>query len=113
VAIPDSKPLQSTPESGNRAGYDGHKRKKGTKLHAAVATLGYLRLAARHPSRRAGPRPSGAAGRREREQEQFIEQLYQQIGQLKVEVDWLRKKSGVGLSNRSSGGRRSSRRTLT
>lgn len=48
---------------------------------------------------------SGAAGRREREQEQLIEQLYQQIGQLKVEVDWLRKKGGAGLSNRSSGGR--------
>lgn len=27
-----------------------------------------------------------------RDQEQLVEQLYQQIGQLKVEVDWLRKK---------------------
>ncbi len=34
--------LQSTPESGARAGYDGHKRKKGPKLHAAVDTLGHL-----------------------------------------------------------------------
>jgi transposase-like protein len=34
---------------------------------------------------------SGGA-RRDRAQEQLIEQLYQQIGQLKVEVDWLRKK---------------------
>jgi transposase-like protein len=42
---------------------------------------------------------SGGAGRREREQEQLVEQLYQEIGQLKVEVDWLRKK-GIGrLSN--------------
>jgi transposase-like protein len=31
-------------------------------------------------------------GRHDRAQEQLVEQLYQQIGQLKVEVDWLRKK---------------------
>lgn len=49
VAILDSKTLQRTPESGSRAGYDGHKRKKGSKLHAAVDTLGHLRLAAGHP----------------------------------------------------------------
>jgi transposase-like protein len=30
---------------------------------------------------------------REKEQEQLIAQLYQQIGQLKVELDWLKKKS--------------------
>jgi hypothetical protein len=34
--------LRSTPESGERAGYDGAKRKKGSKLHLAVDTLGYL-----------------------------------------------------------------------
>src|SRR6476620_1494729 len=34
--------LQSTPESGARAGYDGHKRKKGSKVHAAVDTLRHL-----------------------------------------------------------------------
>lgn len=32
------------------------------------------------------------SGRQTRDQEQLVEQLYQQIGQLKVEVDWLRKK---------------------
>jgi transposase len=40
--ILDSRTLQSTPESGHRAGYDGHKRKNGTKVHAAVDTLGEL-----------------------------------------------------------------------
>lgn len=30
---------------------------------------------------------------REKEKEQLIAQLYQQIGQLKVELDWLKKKS--------------------
>ena len=42
AAILDSRTLQSTPESGHRAGYDGHKRKQGSKVHAAVDTLGEL-----------------------------------------------------------------------
>ena len=42
AAIFDSRTLQSTPESGGRAGYDGHKRKKGSKTHLAVDTLGHL-----------------------------------------------------------------------
>jgi transposase len=42
AAIFDSQTLQSTPESGARAGYDGAKRKKGAKVHAAVDTLGPL-----------------------------------------------------------------------
>ena len=42
AAIFDARTLQSTPESGARAGYDGHKRKKGSKVHMAVDTLGHL-----------------------------------------------------------------------
>src|ERR1700733_745851 len=42
ATILDSRTLQSTPESGERAGYDGAKRKKGSKVHMAVDTLGYL-----------------------------------------------------------------------
>jgi transposase len=42
AAIFDSRTLQSTPESGHRGGYDGAKRKKGSKVHVAVDTLGYL-----------------------------------------------------------------------
>lgn len=42
AAIFDSRTLQSTPESGARAGYDGAKRKKGSKTHVAVDTLGHL-----------------------------------------------------------------------
>ena len=42
AAVMDSRTLRSTPESGERAGYDGAKRKKGSKLHAAVDTLGHL-----------------------------------------------------------------------
>lgn len=42
AVILDSRTLQSTPESGARAGYDGYKRRKGSKMHAAVDTLGHL-----------------------------------------------------------------------
>jgi transposase len=42
AAILDSRTLQSTPERGGRAGYDGHKRRKGSKVHLAVDTLGQL-----------------------------------------------------------------------
>src|SRR5450759_3570712 len=42
AAIFDGRTMQSTPESGARAGYDGAKRKKGSKVHMAVDTLGNL-----------------------------------------------------------------------
>lgn len=42
AVVLDSRTLQSTPTSGGRAGYDGAKRKKGSKVHMAVDTLGHL-----------------------------------------------------------------------
>jgi transposase len=42
AVIFDSQTLQSVPESGMHAGYDGAKRKRGSKIHAAVDTLGHL-----------------------------------------------------------------------
>src|ERR1700722_18204224 len=42
AVILDSRTVQSTPESGGRAGFDGHKKRKGSKVHAAVDTLGRL-----------------------------------------------------------------------
>lgn len=42
AVIFDGRTLQSTPESGGRAGFDGHKRKKGSKVHLAVDTVGHL-----------------------------------------------------------------------
>jgi transposase len=42
AAILDSRTLQSTPESGARAGFDGAKKKNGSKVHIAVDTLGHL-----------------------------------------------------------------------
>ena len=42
AAIFDSRTLQSSPESGARAGYDGAKRRRGSKVHLAVDTLGHL-----------------------------------------------------------------------
>ena len=42
AAVLDSRTVSSTPESGERAGYDGYKRRKGSKIHIAVDTLGHL-----------------------------------------------------------------------
>jgi putative transposase len=45
---------------------------------------------------REGPRLFAARlGRQEQAEEALKAQLYQQIGQLKVELDWLKKKAGV------------------
>jgi transposase len=67
AAIFDSRTMQSSPESGARAGYDGAKRKKGSKVHIAVDTLGHL-LALRVT----------AANKQDRAQ---VEQLAQQVQQ--------------------------------
>src|SRR5262245_27749173 len=42
AAIFDSRTLQSTPESGGRAGYEDARRRKGNKIHLAVDTHGPL-----------------------------------------------------------------------
>lgn len=42
AAVLDSRTLRSTPESAARAARDGHKRTRGSKVHAAVDTLGRL-----------------------------------------------------------------------
>jgi len=42
AAILDGRTMQSTPESGSRAGYDGAKKRNGSKVHIAVDTLGHL-----------------------------------------------------------------------
>ena len=42
AVVLDGRTLQSSPESGARSGYDGYKRRKGSKVHVAVDTLGHL-----------------------------------------------------------------------
>ena len=42
AVILDGRTLQSSCESGLRAGYDGYKRRRGSKVHMAVDTLGHL-----------------------------------------------------------------------
>jgi transposase len=42
AVVLDARTLQSSIESGERAGYDGYKRKRGSKVHIAVDTLGNL-----------------------------------------------------------------------
>ena len=61
--ILDSRTLQSTPESGARAGYDGAKRRKGSKLHVAVDTLGELLALQVTPADEQDRAQVGAVGR--------------------------------------------------
>jgi hypothetical protein len=49
AAIFDSRTLQSTPESGGHAGYDGAKRRKDIKAHVAIDTLGHQGNPIGHP----------------------------------------------------------------
>ena len=50
----DSRTLQSMPESGHRAGSNGAKRRKGSKVYVAVNTLGYLLAAVDTPANEQG-----------------------------------------------------------
>jgi len=60
AVILDGRTRRSTPERGHRAGDDGHKRTKGSKLHAAVDPRGH-RLVARSTPADAQERAQGEA----------------------------------------------------
>ena len=60
------------------------------EVHPTQITKWKKQLLEALPAVFAGPRPPGSSL-----QEKLIEQLYQQIGQLTMELDWLKKKSGV------------------
>lgn len=75
AVILDSRTLQSTVESGNRTGYDGSKRKRGSKVHIAVDTLGHLLAMAVTP-----------ANEQDRTQVEELAQQVQQITGESVEV---------------------------
>ncbi len=64
AAIFDNPTLQSSPESGHRAGYDGAKRRKGSKVHLAVDTLGYLLSLHITPANEQDRAEAGQTGRR-------------------------------------------------
>ena len=71
----DGRTVQSTPESGERAGYDGHKRRKGSKIHIAVDTLGLLLAAHVTP-----------ANEQERAQVKELAEAVQEVTHNSVEV---------------------------
>ena len=75
AVILDGRTLQSTCESGPRAGYDGYKRKRGSKVHMAVDTLGYLLAVHVTP-----------ASEQERTQVQELAQQVQQVSDQTVKV---------------------------
>jgi transposase len=61
AALLDSRTLQASPESGQRAGSDGAKRKRGSTGHIAVDTLGQL-VALRVTAANEQDRAQGEAG---------------------------------------------------
>ncbi len=78
AAIFDGRTMQSTPESGARAGYDGHKRKKGSKVHMAVDTLGHLLALHVTP-----------ANEQERAQVEELAKAVQEVTDGHVELAWV------------------------
>lgn len=78
AAIFDSRTIQSTPESGARAGYDGAKRRKGSKVHLAVDTLGYLLALHVTP-----------ANKQDRAQVQELAERVQQVTEHNVQVAYV------------------------
>ena len=75
AAIFDARTVQSTPESGARAGYDGYKRRKGSKIHIAVDTLGHLLTALVTP-----------ADQQERDQVSKLAKAVQEVTKENVEL---------------------------
>jgi transposase len=75
AAIVDSRPLRSTVESGARAGVDGHKRVRGSKVHAVVDTMGTLLALAVTPANEA-----------ERRQVDVVARQVQEVTGARVEV---------------------------
>lgn len=78
AAIFDGRTVQSTPESGVRAGYDGYKRKRGSKIHLAVDTLGLLLAAHVTP-----------ANEQERAQVQELAEAVREATQQSVEIAYV------------------------
>ncbi len=75
AVIMDGRTLQSTPESGGRAGFDGHQKKHGSKVHAAVDSLGNLLALVATP-----------ANEQERAQVATLAREVQQVCQQSVQV---------------------------
>lgn len=78
AVIFDGRTLRSSPESGSRAGYDGHKKTRGSKMHIAVDTLGNLLAALVTP-----------ANEQERDQVAALTDAVQEATGYSVEVAWV------------------------
>lgn len=78
AVILDARTVQSTPESGAQAGYDGHKRRNGRKVHLAVDTLGHLLATVITP-----------ANEQERAQVAELAALVQEVTGQSVELAWV------------------------
>ncbi|MER3481518.1 MAG: hypothetical protein C4327_13910 [Meiothermus sp.] len=68
--------MQSTLESGHRARYNGHKRRKGTKVHIGVDTLGQLLALSSTPANEDGRKQVVAPGRGDSSGHRPVDQGY-------------------------------------
>ena len=101
AVVMDGRTLQSSPASGVRAGHDGYKRRKGSKVHIAVDTLGHLLTL-----------QVTAANEQERAQvSEFAEQIQQATGEkvgLAVSIKVTQEQSLHGERNNTASSWRSS-----
>jgi transposase len=77
AVVLDARTRQSSCESGPRAGYDGYKKRRGSKVHMAVDTLGQLIELTVTP-----------ANEQERSQVKALCEVVQQATGENVEIAW-------------------------
>ena len=98
VGIVDSRTLRSTVESGSRAGVDGNKRVRGSKVHAVVDTMGTLLTVAVTPANEAERRQISALAPRVQEVTgETVEMLYADAASTGAEPAAAAQKQGMRL----------------
>ncbi len=98
AAIVDSRTLRSTVESGQRAGVDGHKRVRGSKVHAVVDTLGTLLALAVTPANEAERRQLSALAQRVQEVTgEAVEVIYADAAYAGEETEAAAQEQGIRL----------------
>jgi transposase len=98
TAIVDSRTLRSTVESGQRAGVDGHKRIRGSKVHAVVETMGTLLALAVTPANEAERRQLSALAQRVQEVTgETVEVLYADVAYSGEETAAVAQEHGMRL----------------
>jgi transposase len=98
TAMVDSRTLRSTVESGQRAGVDGQKRVRSSKVHAVVDTMGTLLALRVTPANEAERRQISALAQRVREVTgETVEVLYADAAYTGEETETATQEQGMRL----------------